>query len=144
MVEAAPGSHGLCQRALASVAKGRVAEVVRQSQRLGQVLVEDEHAGNRPGDLCHLQAVGEARAVVVALVEHEHLRLVGEAAERGGVHDAIAVALVGGAHGAAGLGIYPASAGVRLGCIGRHRPGGAGFAGQLVLSRAISHVRSPV
>ena len=85
--------------------KGGWPEVVRQRQRLGQVLVETQHAGDGAGDLRHLQAVGEARAIVVALVEHEHLRLVGEAPEGGGMHDAVAVALEGGAHGAGGLGV---------------------------------------
>ena len=38
--------------------------------------------------------MGEPRAVQVALVVDEHLGLVDEAAERGGMHDAVAVALV--------------------------------------------------
>ena len=49
--------------------------------------------------------VGQPRAVVVALVEHEHLRLVGQAAESGGMHDAVAVALERRAHRAGGLGM---------------------------------------
>ena len=92
------------ERALAGMAEGRVAQVVRQRQRLGQVLVEPQHAGDGAGDLRHLQAVGQPRAVVVALVEHEHLRLVGQAPEGGGVHDAVAVALEGVRIGQAGSG----------------------------------------
>ena len=110
------------QRPLAGVPEGRVAQIVRQGQRLRQVLVEAQHAGDGAGDLRHLQAVGEARAIVVALVEHEHLRLVGEAPEGGGVHDAVAVALEGGAHGAGGLGVDAAGARLRPGCVGRQRP----------------------
>jgi hypothetical protein len=41
-----------------------------------------EGAGERAGDLAHLDGVGEARAEVVALVIDEHLRLVLEAAGR--------------------------------------------------------------
>ena len=113
------------QRALAGVAERRMAQVVRQRQRLGQVLVERQHAGDGAGDLRHLEGVREAGAVVVALVEHEHLRLVGQAAERGGVHDAVAVALEGGAHGAGGLGVEPAGGRLGLGCVGASRRAGA-------------------
>ena len=99
-----------------------MAQVVRQGERLGQVLVEAQHAGDGTGDLCHLQAVREARAIVVALVKHEHLRLVGEAPEGGGVHDAVAVALEGGAHGAGGLGMDAAGTRLGPGCVGRQQP----------------------
>ena len=99
---------------------------MRQRQRLGQVLVERQHAGDGAGDLRHLQAVGKARAVVVALVEQEHLGLVGEPPERGGVDDPVAVALEGSAHRAAGLRMQPPGAVAGLGGVGRHgarRPG---------------------
>ena len=92
------------------MAERRMAEVVRERQRLGQVLVQRQHAGDGAGDLRHLQAVRQPGAVVVALVEHEHLRLVGEAPEGGGVDDAVAVALVTGPHRAAGLGMHAARA----------------------------------
>ena len=104
------------------MAEGRVAQIVGQRQRLGQVLVEPQRAGDGARDLRHLEAVGQARAVVVALVEHEHLRLVGEAPEGGGVHDAVAVALEGGAHRAGGLGMDAAGARLGLGCVGSQRP----------------------
>ena len=65
--------------------------------------------------------VREAGAVVVALVEHEHLGLVGQAAEGGGVHDAVAVALEGGAHGAGGLGVHAAGGVLGPRCPGRER-----------------------
>ena len=134
VVEAAEGRYGLRQRPLARVPERRVAEVVRQRQRLRQVLVEAQHAGDGTGDLRHLQAVGEAGAIVVALVKHEHLRLVGEAPESGGVHDAVAVALEIGAHGAGGLGVDPAGAPVGPGCVGRQRPPRTLFGGQSRIS----------
>ena len=62
--------------------------------RLRQLLVEPERAGGAAADLRPFQAVREAGAVVVALVVHEDLRLVLEAAEGRGVDDAVAVALV--------------------------------------------------
>src|SRR5258707_1102826 len=79
--------HALVQLVLPRVAEGRVAEIVRQREHLGEVLVERQRAGERPRDLRGLHAVREPRAVVVALVVHEDLRLVLEAAERGGMDD---------------------------------------------------------
>jgi hypothetical protein len=47
---------------------------------------------------------------MIAFVENEHLRLVLEAAERGGVNDAIAVAAKGAAAFTWGFGMKPAAA----------------------------------
>ena len=69
-----------------------MAEIVGERQRLGQILVEAERAGERARDLGHLERMGEPRAVMVAFVEHEDLGLVLEAAERGRMDDAVAVA----------------------------------------------------
>src|SRR5690606_2874714 len=49
-------------------------------------------------------------AIGVALLLHEHLRLVLEPAERGGVDDAVAVALPRAAKGGQFLGMQPAEA----------------------------------
>ena len=91
------------ERVLAGVAEGRVAEVVAEPDRLGQVLVEAERAGDRAGDPAGLEGVGEAGAVVVAFGGDEDLRLVLEAAEGLGVDDPVAVALERGAQRAVGL-----------------------------------------
>ena len=77
------------------MAEGRVPEVVGQRQRLGEVLVHPENTADRARDLRHLQAVGEARAVVIPLVIDEDLGLVLEPAERRAVDNAVAVALEG-------------------------------------------------
>ena len=69
------------ERLLAGVAEGRVAEVVAEPDRLGQVLVEAERPGDRAGDPAGLERVGEAGAVVVALGRDEDLRLVLEPPE---------------------------------------------------------------
>ena len=74
-----------------------MAEIVRQRQRLGEVLVEAERAGQRARDLGHFERVGEPGAVVVALVEDEHLRLVLEPAEGRRMDDAVAIAAEGAA-----------------------------------------------
>ncbi len=67
-----------------------------ERQGLGEVLVEAERAGDGTGDLRDFEAVGEARAVMVALVIDENLCLVLQAPERGRMDDAIAVALENG------------------------------------------------
>ena len=144
VVEAAVAGHDLGQSALAGMAERRMAEIVRQRQRLGQVLVQGQHAGDGAGDLRHLQAVGEARAVVIALVEHEHLRLVGQPPERRRMHDAVAIPLKGRAHGAGGLGVDPAGACLGPGCIGReHASISAAHCGRrptpVVLNRTVCH-----
>ena len=74
------------------MAERRMAEVVRQRQRLGEVLVEPERARQRAGDLGDFERMGEPGAVMVALVIDEHLRLVRQPAERGRMDDAVAVA----------------------------------------------------
>ena len=68
VVEAAEGGEALVERALAGMAERRMAEIVRQRQRLGQILVEPQRAGERARDLRHFQRVGEPGAVMVALV----------------------------------------------------------------------------
>ena len=107
------------ERAFAGVTERRMAEVVRQRQRLGQVLVEAERAGERAGDLSDFERMGQPGAVMVALVIDEDLGLVGEPAERGGMDDAVAIAAEGVAGGAwrlgdsAGRGCRAGSDGIR-------------------------------
>ncbi len=81
------------ERPLAGMAEGRMAEVVGERQRLGEVLVQPQRARDRPGDLRHLQRVGEARAVVVAFVHKKDLGLLLQPPEGGGMKNAVAVAL---------------------------------------------------
>ena len=97
----APSSSDL----LADVAEGRVAEVVAEPDRLGQVLVQAERAGDGAGDEAGLERVGEAGPVVVALGSDEDLGLVLEPPERLRVDDPVAVALKRRADRAVGLGL---------------------------------------
>src|SRR5581483_12221319 len=97
VVEAAEAGHGRIERPLAGVAEGWMAEVVRQCQGLGQVLVEPERPRQRPRDLRHLDGVGQTRAVMIALIKQEDLRLVLEPAKRARMDDTIAIALELGA-----------------------------------------------
>ncbi len=106
------------ERALARVAERRVAEIVRQRQRLGQILVQRATGGQSARAIWATSSVWVRRVrIMVALVEDEHLRLVGQAAERGGVHDAVAVALERRAHRAGGLSDQPTARGVGIGSV---------------------------
>ena len=86
----------LIECALSCMAEGRMAEIVAERDRLGQILVQAERPCDRPRDLRHLERVRQAGAVVVALGRNENLRFVGQAAERLAVQDAVAVALKAG------------------------------------------------
>ena len=83
----------IVEDALAGVTKRRVAEIVTERDRLGQLLVQTEDLRDRPRDLRDLQRVREPRAVVVALRRQKDLRLVRQASKRLGVDDAVAIAL---------------------------------------------------
>src|SRR5262249_35923263 len=81
VVKTAIGREAAIERALAGVAEWRVAEVVCKRERLAQVLVEPKRTRKRARDLGHFKGVGQPRAIVVAFMEYEHLRLVREPAE---------------------------------------------------------------
>ena len=94
-------------------------EIVRQREGLGEVLVEAERARKRAGDLGGLKGMGKAGAEMVALMEDEHLRLVGEPAKGRGVNDAVAIAAEGVAGAACPLAVEPAAARRGIGGIRR-------------------------
>ena len=103
------------------MAERRVTEVVAERDRFGKVLVEAERPRDRPRDLRNFKRVRQPGAVVVALRGDEHLRLVGQAAERLAVQNAVPVALEHRADGVLRLRPGPAPA-----CIAEGRPGGKG------------------
>src|SRR6185437_13933698 len=94
VLEASVGTHARVERILACMTEGCVPEIVREADRLGERLAEPEGVRDRAGDLRDLDGVRDARAVEVAFVVDEHLRLVDQAPERIGMNDAVAVALV--------------------------------------------------
>ncbi len=93
VVETAVSGHLRVQDLLTGMAEAGVAKVVSEGHRLGEILVEAQRTGECASELPDLDRVGEPGAVVVALVRHEHLRLLRQAAERGGVDDAVAIPL---------------------------------------------------
>ena len=121
VVEAAMGLQANVKGALAGMSKRRMAEVVGQRQRLCQVLVEAELPGQRAGDLGHLQRMGKPGTVMIAFVEHEYLGLMLQAAKRGGMDHAVAIAPERAAGPARGLRKQPAAAAVGVAGIDRAR-----------------------
>ena len=85
---------------------------IRQNNLLAQTrqrIVELQGDGYRAADLGNLERMRQARPIQVALVIYEHLGLVNKPPERGGMDDAIAVALVLAAVNGVRLAVAPAS-----------------------------------
>jgi hypothetical protein len=93
VIEPASIRHQFIERLFAGMAERRMAEIMNQCHALGQILVQLESPGQRPGDLRHFDGVGQPGAVVVALMGNEDLGLVLEPPERRGVDDAVPVTL---------------------------------------------------
>jgi hypothetical protein len=93
MVEPALPAQRFFQSALAGMAERWVADIMRQAQGLGQILVQPQSARDRPPDLRHLQTMGQPHAEMITIGGHEHLRLVAQATKADRMDDAVAVAL---------------------------------------------------
>ena len=76
--------------------EGWVPQIVSESNRFRQVLVELHGFADGPGNLCHLHGMREPGAVVVAFVVHENLGFVFEPTKSGGMNDAVSVSLKSG------------------------------------------------
>ena len=97
MLEAAERFHTGVQGVLPRVAERGVPEVVRERDRLGQILVQSQRPRHAARNLRNFERVREAGAKHVPFMIHEHLGLVFEPAKRGTVDNAVAVALKLGA-----------------------------------------------
>ncbi len=104
------------------MAKGRVPEIMAERHRLGQIGIEAKRIRDGACDLGHLDRVGQAGAVVIALMFDEDLRLVLEATKGRGVDDPVAVALKWRAKGRNALGVEPPAAGLGVAGIGFEHP----------------------
>src|SRR5262245_19823889 len=76
MIKAAAVGETAIKRALASVAKRWMAEIVRQRAGFGQIFVKPEDTSQRPCNLGHFQSVSKARAKMITFVNDENLRLI--------------------------------------------------------------------
>jgi hypothetical protein len=61
----------------------RVAKIVSEGKRLGQVLIQPQGPRYGPADLSHLDGMGKTGAVVIAFVIDENLRFMFEPTEGG-------------------------------------------------------------
>ena len=93
VLEAAVLAHACVQRILPRMTERRVAQIVRETDGLDQRLVQTQRTRDRARNLRDLDRMRHARAVQIAFVIHEHLRLVDQAAKRIRMDDAVAVAL---------------------------------------------------
>jgi len=97
------GAQGLVQSLFAGVSEGRVANVVHQRQRFGQLPIQTQRGGQGAGDLGHFQRVREPAAEVVAgrIAGHarKHLGLSCQAAKGAGMQNAGSIADKGRAIG---------------------------------------------
>ena len=94
VVESALILHEFVQCRLADVAEWTVADVVRESDGLGQVFVGPHRPRDRAAGGGHLHRVSEAGAVVIGRAIDENLGFVFQPTERLAVQDAVAVARV--------------------------------------------------
>ena len=51
MIEAAIGRHAFVERRFACMTEWRMAKIVRQGKRFGQIFIEPQNARKRAGDL---------------------------------------------------------------------------------------------
>ena len=102
--------HLAVELLLAGVGERRVADIVRQRQRLGQVFVQLEDSRQGARNLGYLDGVGQTVAEVIREARREHLGLGLQAPERAGMHHAIPVALEGVAVRVLGFRIAPPAA----------------------------------
>jgi len=101
------------------MAEWRMPEIMGKRESLGEILIQPELTGKRAGDLRNLQRVGQAGAIVVPFMEHEHLGLVLQAAERSGMDHAVAIPAKRAAGPARRLRDQPSAAAIRIAGIGR-------------------------
>ena len=137
VVEAAMVLQAGIQRPLAGMAERRMAEIMGQRQRLGEVLVEPKLARQRAGDLRDFERMRQPGAVVVALVEHEDLGLVLQPAERGGMDHPVAIPAERAAGPARRLRKQPPPALVGIAGKGRARGSHSDRHGNLILIHLI-------
>jgi hypothetical protein len=125
VIEAPGVRQGIRQRIFSGMTERGVPDVMGKAQRLGQILIETKHPGDRSTYLGNFETVSQADAKMIAIGCDKHLCLVPQAPKGNRVNDAITVALKRGpwtASFAKGFQMLPSLAGGRIACVGRSRP----------------------
>src|SRR5262245_27513670 len=86
-----------------------MADIMRQRQRLGQILIQAESSGNSARDLRNLDSVCQPVAEMIGQPWRKHLRLVFQTAEGSSVDYTVAVPLKLGPVGMGKLGVTPSA-----------------------------------
>jgi hypothetical protein len=89
----AVGAHGGIESFFACMPERRMAEIVNERQRFGEIDVKRQCGRDGTSDLRYFDGVREAVAEVIGVTAGEDLSLVFEAAKSAGMNDAVAVAL---------------------------------------------------
>ena len=110
--------HGLFQRFLPRMSKGRVSNIMGEAKRFGQVLVEPQLAGDDAADLRDLDAVCKPCAIVVAVGGNEHLGLRAKSAKGDRMDDPVAITLELAAGAARTVAVFGEFASARMRRIG--------------------------
>lgn len=77
--------------------KGRMADIMRQTQRFCQILIQPQSSRDHAADLGHFETMCQPGAIMVAIGSDKDLRLGAEAAERDGMDDPVTITLKLGA-----------------------------------------------
>jgi hypothetical protein len=127
MIESSGFLHRLGESIFSGMAEWRVADIVRQAQSFGQILVQLERTRQCPADLRDLDAVRQPNPEMISIRCNEDLRLVAQAAKGNRMDDAIAITLKGVARPAAFTRTSPMQTAARTRWIGgiscAHRAG---------------------
>ena len=118
VLKAAVSLHTGIESILTRVTKRSVTKIMGQGNGFDQVLVQAQGSRNRPPQLRKFERMRQTRAKQVAFMVQKYLRFVDQPAKRRGVHDAVAVALVGSTCWGIRLGEAPAARLRRISCVG--------------------------
>ena len=97
VVEAALVGEAGIERGLAGMAERRMAQIVRQCDRLDEIFVQAELSSYRAADLRDLERMRKPSAVMIVRGGSEDLSLEHQPAKRAAVDDALPIALIEGA-----------------------------------------------
>jgi len=110
VIKATERREARVEGAFAGVPERRMAKIVSERQRLGEILVKPQPPRQGPCDLRDFKRVGEPGAIMIAFIENENLGLMLEAPKGGGMDDAVAIAAERAAGLARRLAMKPAAA----------------------------------
>src|SRR5882724_1756706 len=113
--------HQFVELSLAGMPEGRMADIVDESKRFGELGVQAQRGSDGARDLRDFQRMRQPVAEVVGIARGENLRLGFEAPEGSRVNDAVAISRISAAVGMLRLRVAPST-----GVFRAHGPGSRG------------------